>query len=653
MMLLKRIVAMVLLSCLVVFVVTGQSNREKSQTIFSVNKKPIMADEFIYLYRKNHQHKPEEFTRAKIEEYLTLFINYKLKVEEALYRGLDTTAAFKKEYNTYRDELLKPYLPGAKVVDSLVALTYERLKEEIRVSHILINVKPEASPEDTLEAYQKISDLRNRILAGENFGDIAAAYSDEPGADGTKGNLGYFTALQMVFPFEQAAYQTAVGEVSKPIRTRFGYHIIHVLDRQPSRGEVEVSHIMIRTGDGADNEKARNTIFDIYDKLQKGVDWQELCEQYSQDPNSKENGGRLRPFGVGTMAGVPEFEEMAFALENKGEISDPFQTQFGWHILRLESKIPLPSFEEIKPSLTNRVRRDERVQISRQALRERMKSELGYIENRDVKARLMALADSTLTKANWKPQVQKGAEEEILFTLQSQSFRVKDFLGYAAANQQANAMAPPQYLAQVFMNYIDAVQIQLMEEKIRKQSPDYKWLLKEYYEGILLFEIMEKEIWNKATQDTVGQRQYFDAHASAYKAKERIAGKIYASSSKSILEQLKRSFDSGDTSVQQFITRNKIRVETGPFEKDDRPVLSKINWTPGFHQGNNNGMNYLIWIEKILPPGPKTFQEARSSVISDYQTHLEDSWIKQLRKKFGVKVKKGGKKQAFEQLIRE
>lgn len=644
---LKRSVASLLLSCLVVFVVTGQSNSDRSQTLFTINKKPVMTDEFIYLYSKNHQQKPGEFTRDKIEEYLTLFIHYKLKVEEALYRGLDTTSAFKKEYNTYRNELLKPYLPDAKIVDSLVSLTYERLKEEIKVSHILISLKPDASPQDTLRAYQKILDLRKRIIAGENFADLAAAYSDEPRAEETKGNLGYFTALQMVFPFEQVAYQTPVGEVSKPVRTQFGYHILQVEDRQPSRGEVEVSHIMIR----ADDEKARNTIFDIYDKLQKGVDWQELCKQYSEDPNSKDKGGRLRPFGIGTMASVREFEAMAFALNNKGEISDPFQTQFGWHILRLESKIPLPPFEDLKASLTTRVSRDERVQVSRQALREKMKREMGYTENSPVKSKVMALADSALTKGNWKPSPEKDTEAEILFTLQNQSFRVKDFFDYAVENQKANAMSPQQYLDQLFTDFVDATQLQLLEEKIRKQSPDYKWLLKEYYEGILLFEIMEKEVWNKATEDTVGQRTYFNAHAADYKAEERIAGKIYSASLKASLQELKKLLDEGDTAVQEYITR--IRQESGAFEKNDHPVLSKIDWSPGLHLADNNGMNYLILIEKILPPGPKTFQEARSSVISDYQTHLETSWISQLTEKFGVKVKKKARKQVFEQLVKE
>ncbi len=651
MMSLKRIVASMLLSCMVVFFVIGQSNRPKPQTLFSVNKKPVMIEEFIYVYRKNHQHNPEAFTKDKIEEYLALFINYKLKVEEALYRKLDTTAAFKKEYATYREELLKPYLPDSHVVDSLVSLTYARLKEDIKASHILISLKPDASPMDTLAAYQKILDLRKRIIAGENFESLAAAYSEEPRAEVTKGNLGYFTALQMVFPFEQAAYQTPVGEVSNPIRTQFGYHLINVLDRKPSRGEVEVSHIMLRTGEGVDNENVKEVIFDLYDKLQKGFDWQELCKQYSEDPNSKDKGGLLRPFGVGAMASVPEFEEMAFSLETKGEYSDPFQTQFGWHILRLESRIPLPPFEELKASLTNRVSRDERVQISRQALRERMKTELGYQENPIVKSNFFALADSTLTKGNWKPSREKIDEGEILFTLQNQFFRIHDFLDYVNANQQVSLIPPQQYLEQLFLKFVDVAQIHLLENKILNQFPDYKWLLKEYYEGILLFEIMEKEVWNKATEDTVGQLEYFKMHASKYTAKDRISGTIYASPLKSTLEQLKQSLEAGDTSVQNFVKKNKIRLEAGSFEKDDRPVFSKISWSPGLHLSDNNGLNYLILIEKILPPGPKTFLEARSSVISDYQNHLEESWIKQLRRNLGVKINKKVKKQVLEKLV--
>jgi peptidyl-prolyl cis-trans isomerase SurA len=645
---LKRNAAVALLSWLIVLQVSAQSQREKTQTLFTINKKPVGTEEFIYLYRKNHQHKPEEFTKEKIEEYLSLFINYKLKVEEALNRGMDTTATFRKEYQTYRDELLKPYLPDATMIDSLVALTYQRLGEEIKASHILITVKPDASPEDTIRAYEKIRALRGRALDGEDFGALAALYSEEPGANISKGNLGFFTAMQMVFPFEQAAYRTRVGAVSEPVRTQFGYHIVKVLDRRPSRGEVEVSHIMIRTGDGEDDARAKNTIFDIYDKLRKGMSWDELCEQYSEDPNSKNKGGRLRPFGVGAMASVPQFQDMAFSLTEPGQISDPVETQFGWHILRLESRIPLPSFEDLKTALTQRVSRDERVRISKQALRERMRKEFGFSENTAVKEKILAAADSLFDRDS---PIANMLGKEILFTMQAHTYPVKDFLGYVNSSPAPMTGTARQKIEQLFSQYIDAVQLRQIEEKVMRKTPDYKWLLKEYYEGILLFEIMEKEVWNRAMEDSAGQEKYFREHASAYKAGERMTGRVFSSSAQEDLEELKALIAAGDETHRTFIAEHSIRLDSGSFEKSDRTIFSRIEWQPGLYLVTSGTTTYLIDIAHILPPGPATFEEARASVISDYQTYLENAWITELKRKFGVKVEGKAKKRAFKLLV--
>jgi peptidyl-prolyl cis-trans isomerase SurA len=629
-----------------------QPAKPKDVTIFSVNKNPVVADEFIYLYRKNHPNKSADFTNEKIEEYLDLFINFKLKVTEAKHRGLDTTEAFKKEFNSYRDELRRPYLPDAKLLDSLVKITYDRMKEEVKASHILINLPPDPKPEDTLNGYNKIMDIRKRALNGEDFGTLAQAYSEDPSARSNKGDLGYFTALQMVYPFEVAAYQTRNGDISMPIRTRFGYHIIKVNDRRPARGEVEVSHIMIRTGSEHDNDKARNTIFDIYDELQKGVSWDELCKQYSEDPATKDNGGRLRPFGVGGMGAVPEFVQIAFDLQKPGDISDPFQTQFGWHIIRLERKIPLMSFDELAPSLKTRVGRDERVQISRQVLQANMKRDFDYKENIPVKTKLMSMADSTLKAGNWSPAGINSILNDQLFTIKEKSYRVADFYEYVRKNQRANSIAPSRYLEQLFNNYAESKLMEAMEAKVIAQSPDYKWLLGEYYEGILLFEIMEREVWNKATEDSVGQRQYYNANASKYKAMERVQATIYSSSSSDLINEVQK-FEAGDTTnLKQYITNNGIRVDHGTYDKESRAVLGKVTWAPGLYRAENNNMQYLVRIEKMVPPGPLTFEEARPEVISDYQNHLEKEWVEKLRKKYPVKIDKKGKKYAFEQLIK-
>jgi peptidyl-prolyl cis-trans isomerase SurA len=634
------------------FAQPGDKKNTSELTLFTLNKKPINTSEFIYLYRKNNQDKPGEFTREKIEEYLNLFINFKLKVEEARYRGQDTTAAFLKEYNSYREELRKPYLPDTRMIDSLVKLTYDRMLEEVKAAHILINIKPDATPEDTLAAYRRINELRSRVIQGEDFETLASSFSEDPSARSNKGNLGYFTALQMVFPFEQAAFTTPVGSVSLPVRTRFGYHLVKVMDRRPTRGEVEVSHIMLRTGEGNDNEKTKNSIFDIYDQLQKGVKWEELCSQYSQDPSSKDKGGRLRPFGVGAMGGVPEFEQAAFNLEKPGDVSDPVKTQFGWHIIRLESKIPLPPLKEMEASIRNRVTRDDRAQISRQAIQHKMRKEFGFTENETVKTKVLALGDTTLRKGKWRADL-NTISDDVLFSMQGKTCSARDFLKFAEQEQKPNSLLPAAYLTQLYSQYVDDIQGQLLEERIKQKNPDYSFLLNEYYEGILLFEIMEKEVWNKASEDSVGQHRYFTAHANNYQAKERVKAKIFTSSSPTAIDQLKGLLEKGDSlSIHQFVTNQKIRVESGAFEKDDRPVLNKVTWAPGIHFSENNGTYSLVRITSLLPPGPRSFTEARPAVISDYQNFVEQQWIAQLKKKFSVKINKKGKRYVFEQLVK-
>jgi peptidyl-prolyl cis-trans isomerase SurA len=651
-----RSIVITLLCCIMMVQLQAQSKKKKekkskSVTVFTVNKKPITADEFIYLYKKNHQNNPDDFSKEKISEYLDLFINFKLKVEEARSRGLDTAAAFVTEYNSYKDELRKPYLPDSKIIDSLVKLTYNRIKEEIHAAHILINIKPDATPQDTLNAYNKIVEIRNKALAGEDFGTLASTYSEDPSAKMNKGDLGYFTALQMVYPFETGAFNTETGQISSIIRTRFGYHILKVLDRKPARGEVEVSHIMIRTGDNKDNDKAKNTIFEVYDQLQAGAKWEELCKQYSEDPGSKDNGGRLRPFGVGAMSSVPAFEAQAFALKNVGDISDPFQSQYGWHIVRLEKKIPLGTYEEMAPGIKSKVSRDERVQISKQAMQTKLRKDYKLAENAAVKARVLSLADTTLKKGEWKIPPYANAEKETLFTLNGKPYSAKAFFDYAKKNQRPNMLTPDKYLEQLYNNFIDASIIQLLEDKLIDSNPEYKMLLNEYYEGILLFEIMEKEVWNKATEDSVGQRKYYDANVSRYQAKERANATLYAHADKDVIASLTTLLSNGDSAkIQELITSNKIKKESGLYEKEDKPAVAKVTWAPGTYQTENNGLYYIVVIKEILPPGPKSFDDARASVISDYQNNLEKEWLTKLRAKYPVKVNEKGKDYIVENL---
>jgi peptidyl-prolyl cis-trans isomerase SurA len=647
--------ALLLLVCSGIFTFSFSQSKKSKKTsakpiaIFSVNKKDVTAEEFIYLYKKNHQDVQLDYTTEKIEEYLTLYTNFKLKVEEARRRGMDTTEAFRKEFNQYKDELRKPYLPGNNLTDSLVKMTYERMKQEVRASHILVRVAPDAEPADTLQAYNRILELKSRVDKGEDFGKVALQFSEDESAKSNNGDLGYFTAMQMVYPFESAAFTTPIGSISKPVRTRFGYHILKVVDRRPAQGEVEVSHIMIRTGEDKSADQARNMIFDVFNELQAGGKWEELCRQYSEDPSSKENGGRMRPFGVGVMGNVPDFERVAFELTKPGQISDPVQTQFGWHIIRLERKIPLASFEEMAPNLKNRVIRDERSQVSKLALQTKLRKDLGFTEVEQQKKTVLALADTTLKTGKWNPPLYKSNNP--LFRILEKNVGVNDFLRYARENQRPNSQEPKRYLEQLYNSFVDDEIMKIQEERIMQKHPEYKFLLNEYYEGILLFEIMEKEVWNKASEDSVGQYQYYQSNAAKYQGADRVKATFYTASTRDLIEKLQVLLTEGDSKkIQEFIAKNKIKSEGGYYLKDDKAVLKQIKWEKGMHTAENNGLYYLAWIKEVLPAGQMSFEEARPTLISDFQNHLEEIWVKELRKKFSVKVNESGKKYALEQL---
>lgn len=643
-----RILVAALLVMMYVDGATQSKKASKPLTLFSIDKNAVTAEEFIYLYKKNHPNS-EDRTQAKIEEYLQLFINFKLKVTEARQRGIDTTAVFLKEYNSYKDELRKPYLPEGKIIDSLVKVTYNRLQEEVKASHILVMVKPDAPPQDTLQVYTKIMEARARAVKGEDFAGLVELYAD-PSAKINKGELGYFTALQMVYPFEEAAYSGKPGEIVGPIRTRFGYHIIKVEDRKPARGEVEVSHIMIRTGE-RDEVKSKNLIFEIHDQLRGGALWEELCKQYSEDPGTKNSGGKLRPFGVRAMESVPEFDRVAFSLQNPGDISDPFQTQYGWHIVKLERKIPLPPFSDLAASLKGRVARDERVQVSRQALLAKLKRDFSFQEKLPVKIKVMSLADTTLTKGKWQIPGAYASNKETLFSIQSKNVTVYDFLSYVKQNQKPAAQAPDKYMEQLYNAFVERNINEALENQIITSNPEFVLLLNEYYEGILLFDIMEKEVWKKASEDSVGQRSFFAANEKNYNAGERAKTVIYSSGASETIALIKSYIESSDTTNLQKIIQSKgARQEMGLFQREDRPVLAKTEWSTGIFTTENNGIYYLVHIKDIVPPGPLTFEEARAQVISEYQDSLEKNWITQLKKKYPVSINEKAKKYVWEKL---
>ncbi len=566
--------------------------------------------------------------------------------------GMDTTKKFIKEFKTYREDLKKPYRAEPDVVDQLAKETYQRLTEEVRASHILVSLAADAFPADTLAAYQKIADIRKRILTGEDFEKLARELSEDPSAKYNGGDLGYFTAMQMVYPFEQAAYQTTSGQVSPIVRTRFGYHLIKVIDKKPARGEVEVSHILLRT-ENDKNGKAKNTILEIYEQLKAGRAWADLCKEYSEDASTKDVGGKLRPFGVGALASVPEFERMAFALKNPGDVSDPFQSAIGWHLVKLENKIPLPAYTELEASLKKRVARDERMQISQQALSAKRKKSMGFVDEEQVKKEFFALADSSLNRGKWQFAGNPMLLEKKIAHLQGKDVYVRDLVKFISINQAPNGMIPKSYIEQLYTTFVDEAMSDLEEEQLKSDKPEFKNLLTEYREGILFFEIMEREVWNKASADTLGQRAYYQSHREKYQAKDRVDARIFTATEKNLIDEFKKKVERGDTLSDGFLKRFKSVQPFRKYEKGESKIVDKVSLVVGLHETQVENTYYLVEVQQLVAPGLKTFEEARASIITDYQAELEKVWLEKLRKKYPVSVSSKGKKMVLAELIKK
>lgn len=630
--------------------VFAQSGPDKANPVelFSVKGKEVSTEEFSYLFRKNHPNK-EDYTEAKVNEYLDLLITFKTKVAEAIKRGYDTTRNFSREFATYREELKKPFLAEKDQLDQLTKEAYERMKVEVRASHILVSLKPGATPADTLAAYNMIVGFRERALQGEDFATLARQFSTDPSTKPNGGDLGYFTVMQMVYPFEEAAYQLKTGELSYPVRTRFGYHLVKVTDRRIARGEVEVSHIILRTGT-SDDKKVKAKIFEINNQLQGGRPWDELCKEYSDDQATRNTGGRLRPFGVGALAGVPEFEKAAFSLHEPGERTDPFQSAYGWHIVRLERRIPVPPFEQVEESLKKRVSRDERLQVAdEQAFAVKLRA-FGFEDQREARNFLISISDSTLLRGTWRYHGPAEWLPKPLFSLRGQSYTIAQFITYAVREQNPASGSSEAVMNQLIDSFVRRSLDDLEEEGILRENSEYRNLVQEYKEGILLFTIMEKEVWNRASEDTVGLRSFYESNKAKYTAGERVRAHVMATDDSVFIERIRQKLAKGDSLTREEVRKFKSAQGPRNFAAGESKAVDRVPKSIGTHITRLDVTYYLIQIDNLVAPGIRGLDEIRSQVISDYQEKLEKDWVKSLRTKYPARVNSKGKKFVIREL---
>lgn len=621
---------------LTIFIVPNILSAYQSQIeVARINDEPIFSGEFLYAFNKNRTNETP-VTQDTLLQYLDQFINFKLKVNAAHSLGIDTSAAFLNEFNTYSSQIKKPYLQNSNLNEELVEEAYNRLQYEINVSHILVRIPKSASPTDTLRIFNKIATIRKRAISGEDFTELARKNSEDDSA-AAGGVLGYFTAFSMVYPFESAAYETEKGAISKIIRTQFGYHIIKVLDKRVARGRVKTAHIFI-TGSDKTPQGAKKIIQQAYDSLQNGGDWRTLCASFSEDANTKLKGGSLPFYGIGQF---PEpLLNAGFKLDSVDQFSPPVKSRFGWHILKLEAKEPIKPLNEIRSDIVNNIKRSGRNQSDKGALIKKLKNENGFEQDTSLINNLI----NTLIQSD---TITKRAQRSIIFKIGDTQVKDNDFIVYLL-NQDQVEPARGNSLWTLYQQFEYDELIKYEEALIPIKYPEHQYLINEYREGIMLFEIMESKVWNKAIEDSIGLAEFYKFHRENFPSNERaevyiievdsidIAAKISALAENVLNIEALNSVLAENLSVEEMAL---LKIAKRRFEQDELPIFAGNHWESGSIVADSTNSK-LYWIDKIIPEGYYEFNEIKGLVISDYQDALDEDWIRALRKENKIKINK-------------
>ena len=638
--------------------------------LLKINERKVTLSEFEYVYTKNNLN-PQVIDQKSVEEYLELFINFNLKVYEAMQLGLDTHASFIDELAGYREQLAQPYLTDQEVANHLVEEALERMQHDIRASHILINLEQHASPEDTIAAWNKLMEIRQRAIDGEDFGQLAEMYSDDPSAKGSPatanrpamrpnyGDLRYFNVLDMVYPFETAAYNLEPGEISIPVRTNFGYHLIKLTDRIPATGRARVAHIMINLPADADEnaqKQALDKINEIHHKLQDGEDFAELAQRFSDDNASARRGGELPAFTANRM--VPEFIKAISYMSQEGEISQPLRTDFGWHIIKFFEK-QIPTEEEAIADLRNRISRDSRAHLSKDAVVQRLKKEYDFKEFKDNLEIFFSKVDESIFEGNWDKSI-LTEHQKPLFQFADMIYNQQDFASYLSRVQSVRTPESIRnYVSTMYRNFYQQKLMDYEDSRLEEKYPEFRQIMREYHDGILLFELTDQKVWSKAMRDTTGLKEFFENNIDDYMWQDRFDAEIFTFNSEKEARdgrrQIRRAHRrniSYDELLANFNQTNQLNVsgEKGIFEIGQVPVLSELSQQAGVSDIMRSGNNYVVVkVNEFMPSQPKKLNEVRGLVIADYQNYLEKKWVKELREKYDYFVNR----EALDALISE
>lgn len=632
---------------------------DNNATLMNIGGKPVTVGEFMSIYQKNNV-KGESIDKKSMDEYLELFINFKLKVMQAEQMGLDTVSSFVKELDGYREQLAKPYFTDEATLNRLIQEAYERKKTDLRASHIYFKVKADAQAQDTLIAFKKAMEAREKILKGERFDNVVMEYSEDPSAKdreataqrpfmkGNRGDLGYFTVFDMVYSFESTAYNTPKNQVSQPVRTDYGYHIIKVTDRISALGDFVVAHLFLGIPKGAtyaDSAKVKNKIDSLYAQLKAGAKFEDLVRMYSDDKGSSSKGGVLPKRGVNRL--MPEFIACISTLQNVGDYSEPVLTPgYGWHIVKLVERKSIGTFDEEKAELKQRVMKDSRAQQVTEAVIARIKTEYGFTGYPKTKNDFYTLVTDSIFFGKWNPAEALNKHETML-KIGTSVFTQKEFAIFLASKQKKSEKIDVRlYVDAQFEDFTKDCLMKYENALLETKYPDFKALMKEYRDGILLFDLTDQKVWSKAVKDTVGLQNFYQKNRINYMWGQRVDATIFTLKKPALEQKVKNFIKSGlkEDDILKEINSDSLKVltfESGKFSKKDNTIIDSIAWTPGISKDfpAKDGIVFVN-IKRVIKPEPKSLNEARGLITADYQNYLEKEWIRYLRAKYPVVVNK-------------
>lgn len=636
--------------------VLSLSSWAQNDVLFTVGNLDVGADEFKAVYEKNKGIGAQVDPKTP-EEYLDLYIKFKLKIAEAYELQRDTAESFVSEFKGYRDQLAKPYLNDPTAEEDLIQEAYERLQSEVRAAHIMYALDASALPSDTALVYNEMLRLRTQIEQGAlSFEEAARTKSADTWSAKQGGDLGFFTAFSMVYPFESAAYSLAAEQVSMPIRTQYGYHLIKLLDKRPASGTVKVRQIFFASGEDADlktKQRAERSAKEIFNRLQKGESFEDLVA-FSEDRKTKNTGGEMPEFGINKM--MPSFEEAAFALNEPGDYSLPVQTNIGWHVIQLISKRPLGSFEELQKEIARKVKRDSRGKLGAAKFVKQLRKDLEFSVNERNYDRTVALVDIAAFKAGEFKLKRANKRDYVVATYADQNIMQSQLLSFWKQNMRPGLDKVEEFLRMQFDVVATDAMIGYEDGRLESKYPEFRNLVREYKEGILLFDLTQDMVWNKAANDSVGIYNQYQKIKEQYMWEDRIAYSAWVCTEQKVAKKIAKWSKKDKTDKIAALLKSEqalsVVVNEGTAQQKDDELLAQVWQTvPGIYGPVALDGGYVVLqVKEFLPAQPKALKEVKGLVIASYQDVLEKEWVKSLSEKFEVKVNSEVKAQLFQTL---